>query len=121
MNARSSAAPAARGARSSQGAVSPRRLLSSCGYLTCSCFSRPSEVLHLVEFYLEDGITDDEAVALIDLEAPRLNKGKNKWQEMMSDRILLIRIGLQSFSYGEKSNNFEFISPLLCLKFLLYD
>lgn len=87
----------------------------------CSCFSRPSEVLHLVEFYLEDGITDDEAVALIDLEAPRLNKGKNKWQEMMSDRILLIRIGFQSFSYGEKSNNFEFISPLLCLKFLLYD
>lgn len=53
----------------------------------------PLEVLHLVEFYLEDGITDEEAVALIDLEAPRVSKRENKWQEMMTDRILLIRIG----------------------------
>lgn len=80
----------------------------------------PSEVLHLVEFYLEDGITDDEAVALIDLEAPRLNKAKNKWQEMMSDRILLIRIGFQSFSYGEKRNNFEFISPVMFKIFVIW-
>lgn len=68
-------------------------------------FHTPLEVLHLVEFYLEDGITDEEAVALIDLEVPRLNKRENKWQEMMSDRILLIKIGFQFL--GEKSNNFE--------------
>lgn len=47
-----------------------------------------SDVLHLVEFYLEEGITDEEAVALIDLEAPRLNKRDSKWQEQMSDSIL---------------------------------
>lgn len=65
---------------------------------TLPAFPTFLEVLHLVEFYLEDGITDEEAVALIDLEAPRVSKRENKWQEMMSDRILLIRIGFQSFS-----------------------
>lgn len=47
-----------------------------------------SDVLHLVEFYLEDGITDEEAVALIDLEVPRLNKIGSEWQEQMSNGIL---------------------------------
>lgn len=70
---------------------SRRRFLSSC-MSNAPCFL-PPEVLHLVEFYLEDGITDEEAVALIDLEAPRLNKRENKWQEMMSDSILLIKTG----------------------------
>lgn len=67
--------------------------VSAMRHLLSSCLSHLSEVLHLVEFYLEDGITDEEAVALIDLEAPRVNKRENKWQEMLSDRILLIRIG----------------------------
>lgn len=69
-----------------------RHFLSSCRSNT-SCLSHLLEVLHLVEFYLEDGITDEEAVALIDLEAPRASKREDKWQEMMTDRILLIRIG----------------------------
>lgn len=47
----------------------------------------PAEVLHLVEFYLEEGITDEEAVSLIDLEAPR-HKRENKWQEITSNSIL---------------------------------
>lgn len=47
----------------------------------------PLEVLHLVEFYLEEGITDEEAVSLIDLEAPR-HKRENKWQEITSNGIL---------------------------------
>lgn len=47
----------------------------------------PAEVLHLVEFYLEEGITDEEAVSLIDLEAPR-HKRENKWQEIASNSIL---------------------------------
>lgn len=68
------------------------------GTVWTPAFHTPLEVLHLVEFYLEDGITDEEAVALIDLEAPRLNKRENKWQEMMSNSILLIKIGFQSFS-----------------------
>uniref|UniRef100_A0A663LNC9 Intraflagellar transport protein 122 homolog n=1 Tax=Athene cunicularia TaxID=194338 RepID=A0A663LNC9_ATHCN len=60
-------------------------LLNNLGNVCINCrqpfvFSASSyEVLHLVEFYLEDGITDEEAVALIDLEAPRLNKRENKW------------------------------------------
>lgn len=45
------------------------------------------EVLHLVEFYLEEGITDEEAVSLIDLEAPR-HKRENKWQEITGNSIL---------------------------------
>ena len=45
------------------------------------------EVLHLVEFYLEEGITDEEAVSLIDLEVPRY-KRENKWQEITSNSIL---------------------------------
>ena len=44
-------------------------------------------MLHLVEFYLEEGITDEEAVSLIDLEAPR-HKHENKWQEITSSSIL---------------------------------
>ncbi|KGL82535.1 Intraflagellar transport protein 122, partial [Tinamus guttatus] len=64
-------------------------LLNNLGNVCINCrqpfvFSASSyEVLHLVEFYLEDGITDEEAVALIDLEAPRSNRRASKWQEMM--------------------------------------
>lgn len=44
-------------------------------------------MLHLVEFYLEEGITDEEAVALIDLEVPR-HKREGRWQEVTSSSIL---------------------------------
>ncbi|KAM6256661.1 intraflagellar transport protein 122 homolog [Porphyrio hochstetteri] len=73
-------------------------LLNNLGNVCVNCrqpfvFSASSyEVLHLVEFYLEDGITDEEAVALIDLEAPRLNKRENKWQEMTSDHAQSLRL-----------------------------
>uniref|UniRef100_A0A8C9FAI8 Intraflagellar transport protein 122 homolog n=1 Tax=Pavo cristatus TaxID=9049 RepID=A0A8C9FAI8_PAVCR len=69
-------------------------LLNNLGNVCINCrqpfvFSASSyEVLHLVEFYLEEGITDEEAVSLIDLEAPRLNKSGNKWQEMMNAQRL---------------------------------
>ncbi|XP_025908320.1 intraflagellar transport protein 122 homolog isoform X2 [Nothoprocta perdicaria] len=73
-------------------------LLNNLGNVCINCrqpfvFSASSyEVLHLVEFYLEDGITDEEAVALIDLEAPRLSKRESKWQEMMSDNAQSLRL-----------------------------
>uniref|UniRef100_A0A8C0BIH6 Intraflagellar transport protein 122 homolog n=1 Tax=Buteo japonicus TaxID=224669 RepID=A0A8C0BIH6_9AVES len=73
-------------------------LLNNLGNVCINCrqpfvFSASSyEVLHLVEFYLEDGITDEEAVALIDLEVPRLNKREIKWQEMMSDHAQSLRL-----------------------------
>lgn len=41
---------------------------------------------------MEEGITDEEAVSLIDLEAPRLNKSGNKWQEMMGDDAQSLRL-----------------------------
>ncbi|XP_068763206.1 intraflagellar transport protein 122 homolog [Struthio camelus] len=73
-------------------------LLNNLGNVCINCrqpfvFSASSyEVLHLVEFYLEDGITDEEAVALIDLEAPRLNKRAKKWQETMSDNAQSLKL-----------------------------
>ncbi|XP_066183218.1 intraflagellar transport protein 122 homolog [Sylvia atricapilla] len=73
-------------------------LLNNLGNVCINCrqpfvFSASSyEVLHLVEFYLEDGITDEEAVALIDLEAPRVSKRENKWQEMLSDQTQSLRL-----------------------------
>lgn len=73
-------------------------LLNNLGNVCINCrqpfvFSASSyEVLHLVEFYLEEGITDEEAVSLIDLEAPRLNKSGNKWQEMMGDDAQSLRL-----------------------------
>lgn len=51
----------------------------------CVCL----EVLPLVEFYLEDGIADEEAVSLIDLEVPRADKKTTRWQEMNRGGILL--------------------------------
>ncbi|XP_059571923.1 intraflagellar transport protein 122 homolog isoform X2 [Alligator mississippiensis] len=73
-------------------------LLNNLGNVCINCrqpfvFSASSyEVLHLVEFYLEEGITDEEAVALIDLEAPRLSKRENKWQEMTSENAQSLRL-----------------------------
>ncbi|KFV17447.1 Intraflagellar transport protein 122, partial [Pterocles gutturalis] len=68
-------------------------LLNNLGNICINCrqpfvFSASSyEVLHLVEFYLEDGITDEEAIALIDLEAPRSNRRASKWQEVMKTHL----------------------------------
>ncbi|XP_063518703.1 intraflagellar transport protein 122 homolog isoform X25 [Pongo pygmaeus] len=51
-------------------------LLNNLGNVCINCrqpfiFSASSyDVLHLVEFYLEEGITDEEAISLIDLEIP---------------------------------------------------
>lgn len=42
-----------------------------------------------MEFYLEEGITDEEAVSLIDLEVPRADKKTPRWQEMNRSGILL--------------------------------
>lgn len=72
-------------------------LLNNLGNVCINCrqpfvFSASSyEVLHLVEFYLEEGITDEEAVSLIDLEAPR-HKRENKWQEIRSNDSQTLRL-----------------------------
>ncbi|XP_072928707.1 intraflagellar transport protein 122 homolog isoform X3 [Hemitrygon akajei] len=62
-------------------------LLNNQGNVCINCrqpfvFSASSyEVLPLVQFYLEDGITDEEAVALIDREVPSRELRKDTWQE----------------------------------------
>ncbi|KAM9681017.1 intraflagellar transport protein 122 homolog isoform 2-T2 [Dama dama] len=81
-------------------------LLNNLGNVCINCrqpfvFSASSyEVLHLVEFYLEEGITDEEAVSLIDLEAPRL-KRENKWQEIASNNAQTLRLDESMDSVGD--------------------
>ncbi|KAF7664865.1 hypothetical protein LDENG_00161710 [Lucifuga dentata] len=63
-------------------------LLNNQGSVCINCrqpfiYSASSyEVLPLVQFYLEEGITDEEAVSLIDLEVPHVDKKTADWQEM---------------------------------------
>ncbi|XP_051524720.1 intraflagellar transport protein 122 homolog isoform X2 [Myxocyprinus asiaticus] len=63
-------------------------LLNNQGNSCINCrqpfiFSASSyEVLPLVEFYLEEDISDEEAVSLIDLEVPRVERRSARWQEM---------------------------------------
>ncbi|KAM8758929.1 intraflagellar transport protein 122 homolog isoform 3-T3 [Rhynchonycteris naso] len=72
-------------------------LLNNLGNVCINCrqpfvFSASSyEVLHLVEFYLEKGITDEEAVSLIDLEVPR-HKRENRCQEITSNNSQTLRL-----------------------------
>ncbi|XP_069340501.1 intraflagellar transport protein 122 homolog isoform X6 [Eulemur rufifrons] len=81
-------------------------LLNNLGNVCINCrqpfvFSASSyEVLHLVEFYLEEGITDEEAVSLIDLEAPR-PKRENKWQEITSNNSQTLRLDETMDSMGD--------------------
>nr|XP_054360552.1 intraflagellar transport protein 122 homolog isoform X3 [Mirounga angustirostris] len=81
-------------------------LLNNLGNVCVNCrqpfvFSASSyEVLHLVEFYLEEGISDEEAVSLIDLEAPR-HKRENKWQEITSNNSQTLRLDETMDSMGD--------------------
>ncbi|XP_054992068.1 intraflagellar transport protein 122 homolog isoform X2 [Sorex araneus] len=81
-------------------------LLNNLGNVCINCrqpfvFSASSyEVLHLVEFYLEDGITDEEAVALIDLEAPT-QKHESKWQEVTSSHSQTLRLDESMDTMGD--------------------
>uniref|UniRef100_A0A8C8YJB4 Intraflagellar transport protein 122 homolog n=1 Tax=Prolemur simus TaxID=1328070 RepID=A0A8C8YJB4_PROSS len=81
-------------------------LLNNLGNVCINCrqpfvFSASSyEVLHLVEFHLDEGITDEEAVSLIDLEAPR-PKRENKWQEITSNNSQTLRLDETMDSMGD--------------------
>ncbi|XP_036188151.1 intraflagellar transport protein 122 homolog isoform X7 [Myotis myotis] len=81
-------------------------LLNNLGNVCINCrqpfvFSASSyEVLHLVEFYLEEGIIDEEAVSLIDLEAPR-HKRENKWQEITGNNSQTLRLDETMNSMGD--------------------
>lgn len=47
-----------------------------------------TEVLPLVQFYLEEGISDEEAVSLIDLEVPHTDQRDARWHDMDNGGIL---------------------------------
>ena len=47
-----------------------------------------TEVLPLVEFVLEDGITDEEAIQILDLSIPKQKKEEKNWQESRMGSIL---------------------------------
>ena len=50
-----------------------------------------AEVLPLVEFVLEDGITDEEAIQILDLSIPKQKKEEKNWQESRMGGILLFK------------------------------
>ncbi|XP_039530512.1 intraflagellar transport protein 122 homolog isoform X2 [Pimephales promelas] len=72
-------------------------LLNNQGNSCINCrqpfiFSASSyEVLPLVEFYLEEDISDEEAVSLIDLEVPRVERSGG-WQEMSSGESQCLKL-----------------------------
>ncbi|XP_077073746.1 intraflagellar transport protein 122 homolog isoform X2 [Siphateles boraxobius] len=72
-------------------------LLNNQGNSCINCrqpfiFSASSyEVLPLVEFYLEEDISDEEAVSLIDLEVPRVERSSG-WQEMSSGESQCLKL-----------------------------
>ncbi|XP_030658006.1 intraflagellar transport protein 122 homolog isoform X4 [Nomascus leucogenys] len=69
-------------------------LLNNLGNVCINCrqpfiFSASSyDVLHLVEFYLEEGITDEEAISLIDLEVLRPKRDDRQQEIANSSQIL---------------------------------
>uniref|UniRef100_A0A674PJN6 Intraflagellar transport protein 122 homolog n=1 Tax=Takifugu rubripes TaxID=31033 RepID=A0A674PJN6_TAKRU len=69
-------------------------LLNNQGCVCINCkqpfiYSASSyEVLPLMQFYLEDGISDEEAVSLIDLEVPKMDPRETYMQNVDSDGIL---------------------------------
>nr|DBA18477.1 TPA: hypothetical protein GDO54_016716 [Pyxicephalus adspersus] len=72
--------------------------LNNLGNVCINCrqgfvFSASSyEVLPLVEFYLEEGISDEEAMSLINLEAPQSQPNKDKWKEVSSADTQTLRL-----------------------------
>ncbi|KAK2897463.1 intraflagellar transport protein 122 homolog [Channa argus] len=73
-------------------------LLSNQGSVCINCrqpfiYSASSyEVLPLVQFYLEEGISDEEAVSLIDLEVPHMGQRDAHWQDMDNGEMQSLRM-----------------------------
>ncbi|XP_034446524.1 intraflagellar transport protein 122 homolog isoform X2 [Hippoglossus hippoglossus] len=81
-------------------------LLNNQGSVCINCrqpfiYSASSyEVLPLVQFYLEEGISDEEAVSLIDLEVPQMDDRDANQQDMANE--------LQSLRLDEAADEAEF-------------
>uniref|UniRef100_A0AAY4D3U5 Intraflagellar transport protein 122 homolog n=1 Tax=Denticeps clupeoides TaxID=299321 RepID=A0AAY4D3U5_9TELE len=83
-------------------------LMNNQGNVCTNCrqpfiFSASSyEVLPLVQFYLEDGISDEEAVSLIDLEVPRVERKNSESNTNHSSQTLKLDESLE----GEEEDPF---------------
>ncbi|XP_070766457.1 intraflagellar transport protein 122 homolog isoform X7 [Enoplosus armatus] len=73
-------------------------LLNNQGSVCINCrqpfiYSASSyEVLPLVQFYLEEGISDEEAVSLIDLEVPHTDQRDTRWHDMDNGDMQALRM-----------------------------
>ncbi|XP_040048107.2 intraflagellar transport protein 122 homolog isoform X1 [Gasterosteus aculeatus] len=73
-------------------------LLNSQGSVCINCrqpfiYSASSyEVLPLVQFYLEEGVGDEEAVSLIDLEVPPADRRDARWQDVDHGELQTLRM-----------------------------
>ncbi|XP_047231426.1 intraflagellar transport protein 122 homolog isoform X2 [Girardinichthys multiradiatus] len=73
-------------------------LLNNQGSVCINCrqsfiYSASSyEVLPLVQFYLEEGISDEEALSLIDLEVPHTDEGNARGHNMVGNDMQALRI-----------------------------
>nr|XP_024100853.2 intraflagellar transport protein 122 homolog isoform X7 [Pongo abelii] len=82
-------------------------LLNNLGNVCINCrqpfiFSASSyDVLHLVEFYLEEGITDEEAISLIDLEVLR-PKRDDRQLEIANNSSQILRLVETKDSMGDE-------------------
>lgn len=56
----------------------------------CCFASDIAEVLPLVEFVLEEGMTDQEAVHILDMSIPKQKKKGGPWSETKMGSILLM-------------------------------
>uniref|UniRef100_A0A8C4EM69 Intraflagellar transport protein 122 homolog n=1 Tax=Dicentrarchus labrax TaxID=13489 RepID=A0A8C4EM69_DICLA len=73
-------------------------LLNNQGSVCINCrqpfiYSASSyEVLPLVQFYLDEGISDEEAVSLIDLEVPHTDQRDGRWHDMDNGELQSLRM-----------------------------
>ncbi|KAL4226474.1 hypothetical protein ACF0H5_014457 [Mactra antiquata] len=65
------------------------------------------EVLPLVEFVIEDGITDEEAIQILDLSIPKAKKEEKNWQESRIGNAQSLRLGDEPEEDIEESDPFS--------------
>ena len=71
----------------------------------------PVDVLPLVEFNLEDGISDEEACHLINMEPPRKKSSGDKWKEQAGADVQTM--SMNSFANEDDEDNDPFTARLL--------
>ncbi|WAR26649.1 IF122-like protein [Mya arenaria] len=65
------------------------------------------EVLPLVEFVLEDGITDEEAITILDLSVPIKKDEDRKWNESRAGNMQSLRLGDEPEDEEEQEDPFS--------------